>query len=51
MNLVFTDTQFFAGLINPRDQWHKTAVQAEAKLIAPHYITTESVLTEVLTYF
>ena len=51
MNLVFADTQFFAGLINPRDQWHKTAVLAEANLIDPRYVTTESVLTEVLTYF
>lgn len=51
MNLVFADTQFFAGIINPHDQWHELAVLAEAKLIDPHYITTESVLTEVLTFF
>lgn len=51
MNLVFADTQFFAGIIHPNDQWHETAVLAESSIIAPHYVTTESVLTEVLTFF
>lgn len=51
MNLVFADTQFFAGIINSHDQWHELAVLAEANLLDPHYITTESVLTEVLTFF
>ncbi len=51
MNLVFADTQFFVGIINPHDQWHEQAVLAEAKLAAPRYVTSESVLTEVLTFF
>ncbi len=51
MTLVFADTQFFVGRVNPRDQWHKQARDAEAALIYPHYVTTESVLTEVLAYF
>ncbi|MBK8467054.1 MAG: type II toxin-antitoxin system VapC family toxin [Chloracidobacterium sp.] len=51
MNLVFADTVFFAGIINPQDQWHEAAVLAETNLLNPHYITTESVLTEVLTFF
>lgn len=51
MKLVFADTQFFAGIINPQDQWHEPALLANSKLNAPHYITTESVLTEVLTFF
>ena len=51
MNLVFADTQLFAGIINPQDQWHESAVLAEANLHDPYYITTESVLTEVLTFF
>lgn len=51
MNLVFADTQFFVGIINPHDQWHDQALQAEAALADPFYITTESVLTEVLTFF
>lgn len=51
MTLVFADTQFFVGRVNARDQWHKQARAAETALIDPHYITTESVLTEVLAYF
>ena len=51
MNLVFADTQFFVGRINPLDHWHQDAIRAEVSLSDPFYITTESVLTEVLTYF
>lgn len=51
MNLVFADTQYFVGRINPLDHWHAQALDAEKSLIDPFYITTESVLTEVLTYF
>ena len=51
MNIVFADTQFFAGIINPKDQWHKAAIRAELKCIAFDYVTTELVLTEVLTFF
>jgi uncharacterized protein len=51
MNLVFADTQFFVGILNPRDQWHKQADEADAALTDPHYLTTESVLTEVMAYF
>lgn len=51
MTLVFADTQFFIGIINPNDQWHLKALRAEASLTDPNYVTTESVLTEVLTFF
>ncbi|HQU92955.1 MAG TPA: PIN domain-containing protein [Pyrinomonadaceae bacterium] len=51
MNLVFADTQFFVGIINPHDQWHEQALLAEGNLVAPRYVTSESVLTEVLTFF
>ncbi len=51
MNLFFADTQFFVALINPRDQWHKRALEVEANLIEPFFVTTEGILTEVLTFF
>jgi uncharacterized protein len=51
MNLYFADTQFFVALINPRDQWHQRALEVEATLTEPFFITTEGVLTEVLTFF
>jgi len=51
MNQVFADTQFFVGIINPHDQWHEQAILAEAQLTNSRYVTSESVLTEVLTFF
>ena len=51
MNLFFADTQFFIALINPRDQWHKRALEVEANLVEPFFVTTEGILTEVLTFF
>lgn len=51
MNLYFADTQFFIALINPRDQWHKRVLAVESKLSEPFLVTTEGVLTEVLTFF
>jgi len=51
MKTVFADTQFWIAIVNPRDQWHERALEVEANLIEPFYITTEAVLTEVLTFF
>lgn len=51
MNLLFADTQFFVALINPHDQWHKRALTVEANLTEPFFVTTEGILTEVLTFF
>lgn len=51
MKTVFADTQFWVAIINPRDQWHERALEAEASLIEPFYITSEAVLSEVLTFF
>jgi predicted nucleic acid-binding protein len=51
MKTVFTDTQFWVAIINPRDQWHERALEAEASLIEPFYITSEAVLSEVLAFF
>lgn len=51
MNAVFADTQFWIAIISPRDQWHQRAAEIEASLIEPFYVTTEAVLTEVLTFF
>ena len=51
MNLFFADTQFFIALINPRDQWYKRALEVEANLVEPFFVTTEGILSEVLTFF
>ena len=51
MNPVFADTQFWVALINPHDQWHERALEVESNLVDPFYVTTDSVLTEILTFF
>lgn len=51
MTPVFADTIFWIAVINPLDQWHEKAVEAEAGLQGRGLVTTESVLLEVLNYF
>ena len=45
MKPVFADTAFFLALINPRDQYHRSAVELNARLSAP-LVTTAWVLLE-----
>ena len=35
MKAVFADTAFFLALINPRDQYHRSAVEMNAALGMP----------------
>ncbi len=51
MTHIFVDTLYWIALFNPRDQWHTAAVQAESTVRGSHFVTTESVLAEVLNYF
>ena len=51
MKEVFADTTYWIAKINPRDQWHDVAIQAEYELGVAQLVTTESVLIEVLNYF
>lgn len=51
MNKVFADTQYWVAYINQNDQWHERALEAEANLIEPFFVTTDAVLIEVLTFF
>lgn len=48
MKAVFADTLYWYGLANPRDQWHRPAVQARVQLGDILLVTTEEVLTEFL---
>ena len=49
MNLVFADTQFFVGRINPLDQWHSQAESAWQDLLKANtsFLTTSLVLIEM----
>ncbi len=51
MRIIFIDTFYWIAIINPKDQWHKKAVQV--KLVSEPFrgVTTESVLIEVANFF
>lgn len=51
MKLVFADSQYYIGILHPRDQWHLNALDAANSLSNSQYITTEAVLGEVLAFF
>ena len=51
MTEVFVDTNYWVAKVNPNDQWHERAIEAEYQLGVVHLVTTESVLIEVLNYF
>ena len=50
MNRIFVDTLYWIAIFNPRDQWHRQAVEVEAALRGGNFLTTEAVLIEVLNY-
>ncbi len=51
MNVAFVDTQYFVAIFQESDQWHKRAVELESRIVSYDFITTDSVLCEVLNYF
>ncbi|MEM1253217.1 MAG: PIN domain-containing protein [Cyanobacteria bacterium P01_H01_bin.21] len=51
MRLVFADTGYWIALLNPRDTLHLKAIILSKRLQSTHIITSEMVLTEVLTAF
>ena len=48
---VFADTLYWVAVLNPKDQWHRQAVETRKLLGDVTIITTETVLIEVLNYF
>jgi predicted nucleic acid-binding protein len=50
MRVVFADTLYFLALINPRDQWHDKAANAEAIVRESKIATTETILLEMLNF-
>lgn len=49
MKTVFADTVFWFAYINPRDQRHQSAKNAYQRLGAVQLVTTDEILTELLT--
>lgn len=50
MSLIFADTHYFVALINPRDQWHHQAIDAEKIVRSARLVTTHAVLIELLNF-
>ena len=51
MKKIFADTFYWAALLNPKDQWHEAAKDAQRKLGRVRLVTTETVLIELLNFF
>ncbi len=49
MRTVFADTGYWAALLNPHDQLHPRATEVSQSLQQARCVTTEMVLTELLT--
>src|ERR1700759_5623787 len=47
---IFVDTLYLVARLNPRDQWHKSALEIEPFLKNNHLVSTETVLIELLNY-
>jgi predicted nucleic acid-binding protein len=51
MKAFFMDTLYLVARLNPRDQWHEKARVLSHELASARFVTTESVLLEVLNFF
>jgi predicted nucleic acid-binding protein len=52
MKKVFADTFYWAALINPRDQWHESALRVRERIHGEvRLVTTESILIELMNYY
>src|SRR5437868_3009355 len=51
MRRIFADALYWIALLHRKDQWHHAALQASRTVAGCHLVTTDEVLTEVLTAF
>ena len=51
MKTLFADTFYWVALINPGDDWYKRVLNASNSLGSIQIVTTDEVLTEVLTLY
>jgi len=51
MRTLFADTFFWIAFLNPADDWHLRVRQTFASLQPCKLVTTDEVLTEVLTFY
>ena len=48
---IFADTLYWVAVLNPKDQWHRQAVETRKLFGEIKIVTTETILIEVLNYF
>lgn len=51
MNKIFADSLYWIALINPNDQWYKSAQAIGVSLGNFRLVTTNEILTETLNYY
>ena len=51
MKMIFADTFYWVALLNPKDQWHRQAKEIQRKFDGVRFVTTETVLIELLNFF
>jgi len=49
--VIFVDSFYWIALANETDQWHQAAELISPSVQDAHRVTTELVLSEVLTHF
>src|SRR5438309_6322849 len=50
-NVYFADTFWWIAVANPKDAWHARAVAWVAAYPTAQFVTTEEILSELLTWF
>jgi predicted nucleic acid-binding protein len=51
MRVIFADTFYWIALINPQDQWYPKVIKVSQFLGTIKLVTTDEVLTELLTFY
>jgi uncharacterized protein len=51
MKHIFADTFYWTALLNPKDQWHSSAIEIQPKIAKVRLVTTETVLIELLNFY
>ena len=51
MKRIFADTFYWTALLNPKDQWHSSAIEIQSKIATIRLVTTETVLIELLNFY
>lgn len=51
MRKIFADTCYWIALLNPKDNWYESVIKISQSLTNYQIITTEEVLTELLTFY